>query len=121
MKRISLILFLLFTPFICVQAQEKDSATVDNISFLPAYSTDFTSHSLDLSLSTLNPKKSKFLFATGWLLQGLKYNSAFDEFTTSPQFDFRSFEPASFSSYSDHFQKNYLIMNQAKTSIWKDQ
>lgn len=121
MKRISAILFLVLAPIICVQGQERDSITVSTISFLPAQSLDFSSKSISFSSTSFTYKKSNFLFATGWLLQGLKFSSALDEFSAISPFDLRDYEPTSFSGYINHFQTNQLIMNQASTSVWKGQ
>lgn len=121
MKRISGILFLILAPIFCVQAQERDSINVSTISFLPTQMLDFNIEPMRFTQTSFSYEKSNFLHATGWLLQGLKYTSALDEFTAISPFDSRSYEPTSFSGYVNHFQRNQLIMNQANTSVWKGQ
>lgn len=60
----------------------------------------------------LQRKSSTALKSVGFLLQGLKYRSAVDEFNALPPFDIRKFESPNVSSYQSSIQNTYLLRSQ---------
>lgn len=60
----------------------------------------------------LQRKSSTALKSVGFLLQGLKYRSAVDEFNAHPPFDIRKFESPNVSSYQSSIQNTYLLRSQ---------
>ena len=60
-------------------------------------------------IHNFSEKKSPILYGAGYLLQGLKFNSAIDEFNAQAPFDFRGYKPRNFSSYSQVITQNRLL------------
>ncbi len=68
-----------------------------------------SSNSIVLRVPSQSLKVNHFLKGAGYLLQGLKFSSAIDQFNAVAPFDFRAYEPMDFSSYSHSIQNNYLL------------
>ena len=63
---------------------------------------------------TYNPvrhQQSKLLKSTGWLLYGLKFSSAVDEFNAIAPFDQRAINPTSVSNFNLSLSRSYLLLN----------
>lgn len=109
----SLLVTLLCLVSISVSAQnsvqtESKISTIKPLSF--TYIGNI-SHTINLDLPSQSLKKDHFLTGTGFLLQGLKFSSAVDEFNATAPFDIRGYEPNYFSSFSQIIKKNYLLQN----------
>lgn len=116
MRKTILLSLFLFVPFLS-QAQFIENSSpkieIQEFSFIP----DFEQVPSGSMISEIIPKKSSnsFLLGTGWLLQGLKFNSPIDEFNALQPFDLRGFDPVNFSSYSSYIQTNKLLINPVNT------
>tara|TARA_R110002096_G_scaffold97694_1_gene217625 strand:- start:3566 stop:3937 length:372 start_codon:yes stop_codon:yes gene_type:complete len=103
------------TGFSQTLIQKETNIDTSDLHFLPSSTTDFVANfSTKTSLKKTDNKKNSFLLGTGYLLQGLKFSSVIDQFNATAPFDARGFEPASFSSYSDLIETNYLLLNPTK-------
>ncbi len=109
------VLLLSVSSFAQALDQQQNLNTEDSeLRFLPSSQTNSRS-SLSLQVATKpENKKNNFLLGTGYILQGLKFRNAVDQFNVTAPFDVRGFEPASFSSYSDLIETNYLLLNPTK-------
>ncbi len=95
--------------------QKETTIDTSDLHFIPNSTDDLaTIFSAKTSLKKPTSKKNNFLLGTGYLLQGLKFSSVIDQFNATTPFDARGFEPASFSSYSDLIETNYLLLNPTK-------
>ncbi len=99
----------------CLIALSSSAQTIEHEEELQSASqlkfeyTSTTKLSFDIKFQPLSLKTNRFLTGTGYLLQGLKFNSAIDQFNAISPFDFRAYKPLSFSSYSQTIQRNYLL------------
>ncbi len=62
-----------------------------------------------LKLNVHKIPENKFLVNTGFFLQGLKFNSPVDQFNASLPFDFRAYEPRTFSELNQKVSSNLLL------------
>jgi len=110
---ISSLLVFLFMTSISLSAQnlEQPDQKIQPSNKLSFSFVSNVTSSLDLKLPIQSFKKNHFLAGAGYLLKGLKFSSVVDEFNATVPFDFRAFEPSSFSSYSETIQKNQLLIN----------
>lgn len=100
-------------------AQQADSLSLGNIySFLP--SPGSTEMNTSLRSSMIIPEKSSFEKATGWFLQGLKFNSVLDQFSAISPFDLRTYQPSSFSQYQTYLHQNELLIKDPVPVLWPD-
>ncbi len=109
------VLLLSVSGFAQAIEQQQNLNTGDSeLRFLPSSQISPIS-SLSFQVATkYENKKNNFLLGTGYILQGLKFRNAVDQFNATAPFDTRGFEPTSFSSYSDLIETNYLLLNPTK-------
>jgi len=62
-----------------------------------------------LKLNVHKASANNLLVSTGFLLQGLKFNSPVDQFNASLPFDFRAYEPRTFSELNQKVSSNLLL------------
>ena len=107
---ISLLLTLANSSSLLAQSIEfkKEISNNSELHFFPDSSSVLATPQLNFYFKN-SSKKNSFLSVTGYLLQGLKFGSAVDQFNATAPFDIRGYKPASFSSYTHTISQNYLL------------
>ena len=92
-----------------VQAQSSTLGVPNDLQFVPTKLSLENKH----ILPTANyfTSSNKLLFSTGWILQGLKYDSIVDDFSSLAPFDSRDFEPKSITELNLLITSNYLLID----------
>lgn len=101
-------------------AQTAESSTIPaDLHFVPQRVLSYTPGVNEKVTHLFTPQKNTLAFATGFLLQGLKFSSPIDEFHAFAPFDARGFEPRSFSEYSLDVQLHYpLLQSHSDSHVW---
>ncbi len=101
-----------------LQAQTISTITVpEQIDFVPTKIT--LTQDFDLNhYYSFQTQPNKFLKTTGWILNGIKFDSPIDEFTAIKPFDIRAYTPPTISEYSSLITKNYLLINNRNLYGW---
>lgn len=116
-----IIIFITFTP--TLYAQEPDSSVLKtnlSLRFIEPNSNNFrlNKNNLQMSNSDIFLNNSSVTSSIGFLFETLKFTSVFDQFLSTPAFDSRAYRPSSFSDYNNYIERNYMLLNKTKHSIW---
>lgn len=83
--------------------------------------TRFTSNNLiKIKKSDFVSKEATFFTFSLGLMDGLKYRSIIDQFSSTPMFDSRAYQPISVTDYNNYLERNYFIIN-SHPNIWQAQ
>jgi len=95
-----------------VYAQSSlDNSVPEPLDFVPKTVVTHPAEDFILEHQFTDFRPNKLLVTSGWILRGLKYDSAIDEFHSYVPFDERAFTPYSFSELNSSLTKNYLIIH----------
>lgn len=123
MKKLSLLLLLFYLLPLLVQAQTIIKEVVPApFSFTKVLSsleiTPPVSDFFKVNRNFVQPSQSPFLLTSLGLFEGLKFQSALDQFASIPMFDSRAYKPKSISDYNSYLHRNYLILNSSFPKVW---
>lgn len=82
------------------------SKTVEQLQFTP---TEFHLSHFEVALKPIGVTTNKFLYSTGWFLQGLKFKSPIDRFHSYSPFDIRGYQTKTVQEYQFLLHRNQFL------------
>jgi len=111
MKRTFFFISILMISGLVHAQSSLDNSVPEPLEFVPKTVVTQPGENFTFENQFTDFKPNKLLITSGWILRGLKYDSAIDEFQSYVPFDERAFTPNSFSELNSSLTNNYLIIH----------
>lgn len=123
MKKLTVLLFLGILTTQEVNAQKFIDKTLQSTLLVTKVTSSLessylTDSSFKVNISEILPQKNSLLLSSLKLVEGLKFQSSLDQFSSLPLFDIRAYHPVSVSDYNDHLSRNYFMLNSSFPKVW---